>query len=411
MPLTDEELRSSLAAMPVDVDVDADLATVHARADRRRVRRRAVAVACVVFAVGVAGTGIALLTSSDTEHRPRSVVAEHAPTPSSTPSTTPATTLVPPGVEQLPASAVADFALPSGAGSALAIGGGSLWVGGAGPTGPCHSGCGSVMRVDPATGAVVATITVDKFPRSFAFGFGLLWMEAELPDNTAAIVVAIDPTTNQVVAQTDIPGTVIVGGTGHPRIAVGAGAVWSLYGDQLTKFDPQTAAVVGNVRLDGQYFDGGIVADDTGVWLVGVQILAVDPSTLETREIATVEPGYIQSSTIDGDTIWLTEAHGGGGRDPVIELVRIDTTTGEVTYTGVPTYNVAAGEGRVWFQGFAGLQVSDTHSGYAVEVDPATHQMLRAAAIDLAAITPPLLAVDRSDLWLLHGTQLIRVRA
>ena len=69
----------------------------------------------------------------------------------------------------------------------------------------------------------------------------------------------------------------------------------------------------------------------------------------------------------------------------MIELVRIDTTTGEVTYTGVPTYNVAAGEGRVWFQGFAGLHVSDTHSGYAVEVDPATHQMLRAAAIDLAA--------------------------
>ena len=211
-------------------------------------------------------------------------------------------------------------------------------------------------------------------------------MEAELPDSTVAIVVAIDPTTNRVVAQTDIPGTVIVGSTGHPRIVVGAGAVWSLHGDQLTKFDPQTAAVAGNVRLDGQYFDGGIVASDTGVWLVGVPILAVDPSSMETREIATVEPGYIQSSTIDGDTIWLTEAHGGGGRDPVIELVRIDTTTGEVTYTGVPTYNVVAGQGRVWFQGFAGLQVSDTHSGYAVEVDPATHQMLRAAAIDLAAI-------------------------
>jgi hypothetical protein len=420
MPPTDDDVRARLVELPpATVDVDADLAMVHARAHRRRRQRRGLAVGCVALALALAGAGIVLAAGSGNDHQPRRIVAEPASIPSTTaPSTTaltttaPTTTLVPPEVEQLPPSAVTDYSLPSGAGSALAVGGGSVWVGGA-PTdqAPCHVGCGRVLRIDPDSGAVVATITVEKYPRAMAFGFGALWVEAEMPDNSPALVLKIDAATDEVVARVEIPNIVVVGSTGHPRLAVGAGAVWVGYGVQLTKIDPDSDTVVGDGRLDFEP-DGGIVADDSGVWAVGVAVEAIDPTTLEPRQVASLPAGFVQSSTLDGDTIWLTEAHNPpqGGTDPVLELIEVDTMTGEVTFTGIPTYNVAAGGGRVWFQGFAGVKVSGTHPGYAVEVDPATGRMRRAALIDLASITSPRLAVDARDVWLLHDTTLIRIR-
>jgi hypothetical protein len=419
MSLTDEQLRARLMATPAPVfDVELERASVHARATRRHRRRYTASVVCIVLAFGAVGAGIARLADNGSESPPRSVIAEPAPAPSDPPTTTsipiaPPTTPLPAGVEQLPASAVADFVLPPGSGSALAVGGGAVWVGGAGSSGPCHTDCGSVARIDPDSGSVVATISVAKFPRSLAYGFDELWMEAEVPDGSPAVVVAIDPTTNQVVAQTDVPGTSIMGSTGHPRIATGAGAVWLQDGAKLFKIDPASGAVVAQATID-TWGPSGVVANDRGVWIVGSGggVVSVDPDSLETHQLADLPTGYIQSDTLDGDSIWLTEAHTREpGTLPVLELVEVDTTTGQVTFTGIPTTNVSAGGGRVWFQGFSALQASDTQPDYAVEIDPGSRQMLRAATIDLQGISQPFLAVDASDVWVLDLTRLIRVRA
>jgi hypothetical protein len=411
MPPVDDDLRARLAVLPAPaVDVDADLAAVRARANCRRGRRRVVAVALVVLALVVAG-GIGALVSTDDDVARRSIVADPAPAPF---STAPPTTRLPPDVAMIPSSAMDAFPGPEGSGATLALGDGSVWVGGfPSDAARCHLGCGRITRFDATSGAVEATITVPKYPRALAFGFGALWAEVEVPDGAAALVVKVDPATNQVVAQAEIPDIAVVGSTGHPKLAVGAGAVWSLYGDELTKFDPHTGAVVGNVRLDGQYFDGGIVANDAGVWLVGQQVMAIDPPTLAPRQIATVDLGYIQSAALDGGTIWLTEAHGGaaGVTEPMIELVKVDTASGHVTSTGIPTANVAAGAGRVWFQGFAGAKLGDTYPDDVVEIDPVSTRMLRAATVGLNALRPPLLVVDRDAVWLLTGSGLLRIRA
>ena len=422
MPLADDDVRARLVALPALEDgvVDADLAAVRARTNGRRRRRRVVAL--VVLALVVAG-GVGLLTRPDDDGARRSIVADPTPTqpmptqpmptePAPAEATPTATTRLPPDVATIPSSALDAFPGPEGSGATLALGDGSVWVGGyPSAAAPCHVGCGRITRLDASSGAVEATITVPKYPRAFAYGFGALWAEVEVPDGAAALVVKVDPATNQVVAQAEIPDTRIVGGTGHPKVAVGAGAVWSSYGDQLTKFDPQTGAVVANVRLDGRYFDGGIVGNDAGVWLVGQQVLAIDPATLVPRQIATVDAGYIQSATVDGATIWLTEAHGGPGADPLIELVGVDTASGQVTPTGIPTANVAAGAGRVWFQGFAGAKISNTYPDDVVEIDPVSARMLRAATVGLDALRPALLAVDRDSVWLLTGSGLVRIRA
>ena len=275
MPLTDEQLRRTLAALPADVDVDGDLGR-RARAGRP-----------------CAGAGTALswrwARSSQWRRSPssrrsrcgtttplrRSVVAEPAPT--SVPSVT--TTLLPLDVARIPPSSITAFSVPEGGGATLALGAGSVWVGGTAPAIPrCTVDCGRVTRIDAESGDAVATIVLPKYPRSFAYGFDAVWAEVEVPDGSPALVVKIDPATNQVVAQTELPGTAIVGGTGHPRIAVGAGAVWMQYGDQLTKIDPASGAVVGQAQVD-TWGSGGVVADDAGVWVVGSGggVVAIDP--------------------------------------------------------------------------------------------------------------------------------------
>lgn len=416
MPLADDDVRRRVVALPPpEIDVDTDLNMVRGRASRRRVRRRAVAI---VGALLVAAGGIAALARTGDEGARRSVVGQPSPTRSAPSSTSPAsttpTTRLPPDVAALPSSLLDAFPGPEGSGATLALGAGSVWVGGY-PTevAPCHLVCGRITRYDASSGAVSATIAVPKFPRAFAYGFDSLWAEVEVPDGTAALVVKVDPATNQVVGQGEIPDIVVDGSTGHPKLAVGAGAVWSLYGDRLTKFDPQTVAVVDRVDLNGQYFDGGIVADDAGVWLVGAQILAVDPATLATRPIAALDAGYIQSAALDRGTIWLTEAHRGPVPDtePLIELLSVDTRSGQATATGIPTANVAAGAGRVWFQGFTGAKLTDKYPDDIVQIDPRSARMVRAATLDLDSLRSPLMAVDANSVWLLTGSGLVRIRA
>jgi hypothetical protein len=407
MPLTDEQLRRTLAALPADVDVAGDLGRVRARTAVHRRRRRTV-MALVSLVAVVAIAVVASFVVRDEVPARRSVVAEPAPT--SAPSAT--TTLLPLDVARIPPSAITAFSVPEGGGATLALGAGSVWVGGTAPAIPrCTVGCGRVTRIDAESGDAVATIVVPKYPRSFAYGFDALWAEAEAPDNSPALVVKIDPATNQVVAQIELPGTAIVGSTGHPRIAVGAEAVWMQYGNQLTKIDPASGAVVGQAQVD-TWGSGGVVADDAGVWVVGSGggVAAIDPGTMEVRPLASLPSGFIQSSTVDGDSIWLTEAHGDAGRDPVIELIRVDTTTGGVTFTGIATTNVAAGDGQLWFQGFAGLMLGDTHADDVVQLDPATARPLRAANVGYDPLHPPVMAVDRTAVWTLSGAGLVRIR-
>lgn len=410
MSLTDEQLRSALVAGSVDVDVDGDLARVRAQTTVHRRRRRTV-MALVSLVAVVALAVVASFAVRDDDPARRSVVAE--PTPTSAPSVT--TTLLPPDVERIDPSAITSFPVPEGGGATLALGAGSVWVGGwPSDLRGCHVDCGRVTRIDAASGDVSATIVVPKLPRSLAYGFDALWAEVEIPDNSPALVVKIDPATNQVVAQADIPGTVIAGGTGHPQIAAGAGAVWVLYGNELTKLDPASGVVVGQAQL--AVYGDGLVANDRGVWVIengerqGVSAIA--PSTLEAHQLASLPGGFIQSSTIDGDSIWLTESHNAppGGTDPVLELIEVDATTGEVTFTGIATANVASGHGRLWFQGFAGLMLGDTHPDDVVELDPATARPLRAATIGYDALYPPVMAVDRTAVWTLSGAGLVRIR-
>jgi YVTN family beta-propeller protein len=100
--------------------------------------------------------------------------------------------------------------------TALAIGGGSIWVAAPGPYGS-HA---AVWRFDPITARVTQTTTLGKvvgYPPTLeiAFGEGALWVASY----DAGTVTRLDPVTGNVVA------TIRIGG--HPSgIAVGAKRIW-----------------------------------------------------------------------------------------------------------------------------------------------------------------------------------------
>jgi hypothetical protein len=403
MSLADQQLRDRLASLPaaLEVDVHRDLSLVRTRTRRRR-RRRGVVTATLLLLLVLAGVA-SVLGRRGTEDG--SIVAR--PTPTSRPTTT---TLLPRALDRIPRSAITAFPAPDGSGATITLGDGSVWVGGwvSDPQG-CRLDCGRITRINAFTGDVMATITVPKLPRALVFADGALWAEVEMPDSSPALVIKISPATNTIEAQTELVGTSIVGSTGHPRLAAGAGYVWSLYDTRLDQLDRRTGALLATTTL--AVAADRILSNGGEVWLVEngerTGLSKIEPSNLGITQMISLPGGFIQSAAIEGSTIWLTEAHGSG---PAIELIRVDTFSGGVSFTGIATTNVAAGLDRVFFQGFAGPKVSNTHPGWVVQVDPSDAHLMRAARIDYAGTTPPVLAVDPMNLWMLGGGTLWRIR-
>ena len=103
----------------------------------------------------------------------------------------------------------------------LAAGEGALWV--------ADRGDGSLVRVDPATGRVVARVllprTTEQALHQVAVGDGAVWVtSAGARRGTANLLWRVDPVSNQVTGTLDLGPT---GAGGIPNsVAAGNGAVW-----------------------------------------------------------------------------------------------------------------------------------------------------------------------------------------
>jgi virginiamycin B lyase len=112
-----------------------------------------------------------------------------------------------------------------------------------------------LLRVDPVTGEVVATIELTG-PRFLAVGEDGVWV-LNAGDGT---VSHVDPATNTVKATISVGGEVPGG-----DITVGGGSVWVRGGPYLlTQIDPVTDTVTA--RYGPQSGSGSVGADDGAVW-------------------------------------------------------------------------------------------------------------------------------------------------
>ncbi len=132
---------------------------------------------------------------------------------------------------------IADIAVPAESYVAV-VGFGSVWV--------TSTGGNAVLRIDPRTNRVAAKIRVHRSPRFTSAGAGSLWVLNQ-SDGT---VSRIDPATNRVTA------TIAVGVPGPGGdIAVGGGSVWvSSDGVPVSQINPLANRVV-------RQFAGGHGAD------------------------------------------------------------------------------------------------------------------------------------------------------
>jgi YVTN family beta-propeller protein len=150
----------------------------------------------------------------------------------------------------------------------------SLWV--------ASGANNTVWRIDTRTNRVVAKIAVGAFPQSVAVGDGTLWVcnGHEIPG-----LWRIDLNTSRVVAKIDVSEG-RVSDCGGVAVAPD-GSVWVInyYSDDdtndLLRINPQANAVIASIPL-GKDVAFGLVAEDDAIWAVSdvrQVLLRVDPQT------------------------------------------------------------------------------------------------------------------------------------
>jgi Tol biopolymer transport system component len=168
----------------------------------------------------------------------------------------------------------------------LAAGSGALW------TTSWEGGESVLLRIDPATTEVDATIPLGSNASNVEVGFDGVWVTVTTEgDGPAGEVLRIDPVSNEIVARISIDG-------GWPRdVVVGEGSVW-VYGhskleehgwvaSSLWRIDPVTNELMGTVlEQNGFLGDGSYLPDDVSVaegWVWAADDrgngLRIDPAT------------------------------------------------------------------------------------------------------------------------------------
>ncbi len=229
--------------------------------------------------------------------------------------------------------------------------------------------------IDPASGAVTASVEVGSSPAGIAAGAGYVWVT----NGADGTVSRIDPT-NAHVDQT------VPVGTSPSGIAVGAGSVWvaNALDGSVSRIDPRAGRVVQTIRTARRPV--AVTVGAGGVWVVdaeGDSVIPLDPASGVPRRA--VRLGSAPRGVAVGfGALWVTEpaAH---------QLVRIDPHTGETVAeidVGAGAGPVAVGRGFVW--------VINTLDGTLARVDPARNAVASATP---AGDAPTSVAAGDEGVW------------
>lgn len=217
--------------------------------------------------------------------------------------------------------------------SNLALTDGGFWT----------AGADLVLRVDARTGRPDSIpLPGGSHPGDLVLAEGSIWVAT----NGDGKVLRIDPASRSVIASIQVGETMSMD---NPlRLAAGGGAIWvlTLFGDEnLHRIDPATNTVTGSVDDVG---DGtvGVAFGEGSVWVAGVHdgtIYRVDPATLEVLARIPVDKRPVAVAVGEG-AVWVGKL-GDGTVD------RIDPATNRVTATfpvGGEPASLTVAFGSVW---------------------------------------------------------------
>jgi YVTN family beta-propeller protein len=271
---------------------------------------------------------------------------------------------------------------------AIAAGAGAVWV--------PNNGDGTLMRVDPATNQVVATLqigaspsgipgtlTSDLFPSMTAAASDTaVWVSRVVAtdDSVASAVLEIDPTTNTIAREISLPAQ-------PTSLALDDETLWitAKAHDTLIRLDTRTGQIVATVAIAQPEF---LAVGEGAVWVTSAgsnAIVRIDPDTNQISATILVDAAPL-SLAVGAGAVWTTTRD---SRSLSGALVRIDADALQISASISllnPSY-LTFGAGAVWVvRGGAGV----------VRLDPATNQ---AAAVVTISCEPGTLTASQEAIW------------
>ena len=198
----------------------------------------------------------------------------------------------------------------------------------------------------PLADRLAAEIAVEGSPDWPLAAFDSIWVLApDLPlvdDSATPNLMRIDPATNEVVATIPVPDRLCQGFTASED------AIWACAAGALIRIDPATDAITDTVPITGSQYGYRPAAGGGFLWFLGSSdfvadtVIALDTGAMSTR-------AFRQSGTVGGmayafDALWLTIPGEGAvvKFDPVTEKLEV-VTTDQPNPTGI-----VAGPDSLW---------------------------------------------------------------
>ncbi len=238
---------------------------------------------------------------------------------------------------------------PGCTGAPLAIGLGRVFVTGGG------EGSNNVQVIDPQSPtAVEGVIPTEPFIHTqgafyIAAGFRSIWVWPSGGTDYCCdgrMFWRIDPTTGRRLARWFAPNLSYLDYTNvEHAVAVGAGAVWFLRDNQLSRIEPSTNRITGGFKTRASM----ITTAAGAVWTItdGTVITEINPA-LFPRPSAVIWthtlPGYADSIAADGGLVWIVDGL-------THHLILVNATSRHISQRTLPRTGhaqLAAGHGAAW---------------------------------------------------------------
>lgn len=236
---------------------------------------------------------------------------------------------------------------------------------------------GTVSRLNPDTGAIVASVPVGKKPEGLAAGAGAVWV----PNWASDTVSRIDPQSNRVVATIPVA-------RGPTDVALAQESVWvtNEKSRSISRIDPSANRVTATIPIDGRPV--AIAASRNALWVENFNtdiIWRIDP---ETNQAASIRVGRGRHLIAAGrDAVWVSNSVDNS-------VSRIDPATNRVVATikvGRTPIGLALTRDTLWVANFSDGTVS--------RIDRRTNQV-SGQPIPVGE-NPFLVSTDHKTVWVL----------
>ena len=289
--------------------------------------------------------------------------------------------------KELPAAAAGETDLREAGATGISLDSGWLTAGADGVWSTNENG---VVRLDPSTGRVVATIKLPEGLPCLATetGFGALWTATCGPGGLARI----DPGRGQATTHVRLPVAVALGPEGS--IGVGTDGIWLVVdgpdcsGCRLVRVDPETMRVTARVTVDE-----GSHAVRTGAGFVWV----TNPDANTVQQVHPGRKRVVRTVDVGVAPFSLAVAHGAAWTLNQVDgtITRVDARTGKTKTIAADlagaAFDIAAGGGWIWAT--AGTVLLS-------RIDPRTNQVVERYGPALGSST---VAVGYGAVWIGSG--------